>query len=231
MARFRTIVLGIGVCLSFAFGGTLVFAWELSDLDVAFTWKYEWYNQRGHDGFFGPCNADNGPGTTANLNFWNGGQFDTNITTGADAGWSYFNMEFNPKFGINRAIKIVGKYRLGTYGVPLNSNYHTQDSRGVNTAFSDGQWTMLWVTAQTPWGVFGIGKRPWRWGTGLQYDTDAATTESIVLAVPYGPLDIGIGYYPYRFVGTSSINFLGITSPAATIALGVCRTYPDRSPF
>jgi hypothetical protein len=67
--------------------------------------------------------------------------------------------------------------------------------------------------------VFAIGKRPWRFGTGLQYDSGAASTESIVLTVPYGPLDIGIGYYPYRFVGTSSINFLGISSASATVAL------------
>ena len=97
-------------------------------------------------------NVDNGPGSTTNLNFWNGSQFDTNITTSVDAGWSYFNVEFNPKFQINPAIRITGRYRLGTYGVPLNSNYHTQDARGVNTAFSDGQWTMFWITAQTPLG-------------------------------------------------------------------------------
>ncbi|HTY21539.1 MAG TPA: hypothetical protein VMC85_00290, partial [Desulfomonilaceae bacterium] len=219
MGRFWAVALGIGLCVSFALGGTSARAWELMDLGAAFTWKYEWYNQTGHRGFFGLYNVDNGPGTTTNLNFWDGAQFDTNIVTSADSGWSYFNVEFNPKIQVNPAIRIVGKYRLGTYGVPLNSNYHTQDARGVNTAFSDGQWTMFWVTAQTPWGVFGIGKRPWRFGTGLQYDPDAATTESIVLTVPYGPLDIGIGYYPYRFVGTSSINFLGISSAAATIAL------------
>ena len=219
MGRFWSAVLALGLCVCLAQGGTSAYAWELADLGVSFTWKYEWYNQTGHKGFFGPYNVDNGPGTTANLNHWNGAQFDTNITTSADSGWSYFLVEFNPKFQINPAIRILGKYRLGTYGVPLNSNYHTQDAPGVNTAFSDGQWTMFWVTAQTPWGVFGIGKRPWRFGTGLQYDSDAATTESIVLAVPYGPLDIGIGYYPYTFVGTSSIQFVGISSVATLIPL------------
>src|SRR5208283_1932460 len=97
-------------------GGTSAHAWQLADLDVSFTWKCEWYNQTGHNGFFGPYNVDNGPGTTTNLNFWNGGQFDTNMTTSADAGWSYFWVEVNPNFQINPAIKITGKYWLGTYG-------------------------------------------------------------------------------------------------------------------
>ncbi len=240
MGRFRTLVWGIGLCVSLVLAETYAQAWELLELNTSFLCKYEWYNQRGHKGFFGPYDVDNGPGTTTNLNFWNGAQFDTNISTSADAGWSYFNVEFNPNIQINSAIRLTGKYRLGTYGVPLNQNYHTQDARGVNTAFSDGQWTMFWVTAQIPWGVFAIGKRPWRFGTGLQYDSDGASTESIVLTVPYGPLDIGIGYYPYRFVGTSSIDFLGISSASATIALadpydlitvtpGIARQYFSRA--
>ncbi len=232
MERSWPSVLVIGLCVSLAFWETAANAWELVDLDVAFNWKYEWYNQRGHYGFFGPYNVDKGPGTTANLNHWNGGQFDTNITTGADAGWAYFNAEFEPKFQINPAIRIRGKYRLGTYGDPINSNYHTQDRPGVNNAFTEGQWTMFWATAQTPWGVFGLGKRPWRFGTGLQYDMDAATTESMVLAVPYGPLDIGIGYYPYRFVGTSGIPAfapLGDPYDLITITPGISRQYFSRA--
>ncbi len=181
-------------------------AWEF-EMAGSFNWSYEWYNQRGSKGFLGPYNVDNGAGTrAANLNFWNGGQFDTNITTGANAGWSYFNVEFEPVVKINEALRITGRYRLGTYGDPAASDYHTQDAPGANAAFSEGQWSMFWVTAQSPWGVFGIGKRPWSFGTGLQYDgEDAATTESIALVAPYGPLDIGIAFYPYRFAGNSSI--------------------------
>jgi hypothetical protein len=183
-------------------------AWEY-EMQGSFNWTHEWYNQRGSKGFFGPYNVDNSGGATrvANLNFWNGGQFDTNITTSADAGWSYFNVEFKPVIKINEALRMSGKYRLGTYGQPLASDYHTQDAPGTSRAFSEGQWTMFWVTASTPWGILGIGKRPWTFGTGLQYDgEDAATTESISLVAPYGPFDIGIAFYPYRFAGSSSLD-------------------------
>lgn len=182
--------------------------WELS-MEGSLLWTYQWYNQRGTQGFFGPYDVDNGAGTTAaNLNFWNGGQFDTNITTSADAGWSWFNVELLPQIKINEAVRFRGKYRLGTYGQPQPSNYNTQDAPGVNNAFSDGQWTLFWATANTPWGVVGVGKRPWQFGTGLQYDASgAATTESILLVAPYGPFDIGIGFYPYRFTGSSSIGY------------------------
>ncbi|AFM27576.1 hypothetical protein [Desulfomonile tiedjei] len=189
-------------------------AWEF-ELAGSFNWTYEWYNQTGHKGFFGQYNVDNGGATrAANLNFWNGGQFDTNITTSAMARWSYFNVEFEPVIKINPAIKMTGLYRLGTYGDPLASDYHTQDAAGTSRAFSEGQWTLFWVTAQTPIGVFGIGKRPWSFGNALQYDgEDAASTESITLTAPYGPLDIGIAFYPYRFAGSSSIAAFGGYDP------------------
>jgi len=182
------------------------FAWEF-ELTGSFNWNYEWYTQRGSKGFLGPYNVDNGAGTrVANLNFWNGGQFDTNMHTGASAGWSYFNVEFLPNIKINEAIRFTAKYRLGTYNDPNANDYHTYDVPGVNRAFSEGQWTLFWVTAQTPLGTFGIGKRPWIFGNALQYDgQDAATTESIALVAPFGPLDIGIAFYPYRFAGSSSI--------------------------
>jgi hypothetical protein len=204
-------------CLSFSSFPAL--AWEF-ELQGAFNWTYEWYSQQGSKGFSGPYNVDGGGGTHAgNLNFWNGGQFDTNITTGSQAGWSYFNVEFWPKITLNPAIRFQGKYRLGTYGNPLASDKYTFDAPGVNNAFSEGQWTMFWATAQTPFGIFAVGKRPWTFGTGLQYDgEDAATTESVALVAPYGPFDIGIAFYPYRFAGYSGIPafaqydyFLGLT--------------------
>jgi hypothetical protein len=203
--RFLVSLLGLWTCLPFFAPPAL--GWEF-ELAGSFNWTYEWYSQQGSKGFFGPYNVDNGGGTLAgNMNFWNGGQFDTNITTGSRAGWSYFNVEFLPIIKVNEAIRIQAKYRLGTYGDPDASDYHTQDAPGLNNAFSEGQWTLFWATAQTPWGVLGIGKRPWTFGAALQYDgEDAATTESIMLVVPYGPLDIGIGFYPYRFAGSSSIR-------------------------
>ena len=181
-------------------------AWEFS-LKGSFKWAYEWYNQTGTKGFFGQYNLDNGTATrTANLNFWNGGQFDTNFVTGSHSGWSYFNVEFEPEIKINQAIRMRGFYQLGTWGDPAATDYITQDAPGALNAFSEGQWTQLWLTVNTPWGVFGVGKRPWKFGTGLQYDgSDAATTESLALVVPYGPFDIGLAFYPYRFAGSSSI--------------------------
>ena len=202
--RFSIQCVALGVCICFVASPSL--AWEF-ELAGAFNWAHEWYSQQGSRGFLGPYNVDNGAGTrAANLNFWNGGQFDTNIVAGAKANWSYFNVEFLPKIKINEAIRLAGKYRLGTYNDPNATNYNTYDSPGANRAFSEGQWTMFWVSAQTPIGILTVGKRPWSFGTGLQYDgEDAATTESVALVAPFGPLDIGVAFYPYRFVGNSSI--------------------------
>ncbi len=206
MRRIRFLVSLVVLGVLVAYFPPSARGWEFN-MGVSFNWADEWNSQTGNQGFFGPYNIDNGVGTrAANLNFWNGARYDTNITTSKDAGWSYFNVEVLPEIKINPAIRIRGKYRLGTFGDPNAPDYHTQDAPGINNAFSEGQWTMFWVTAQTPWGIFGIGKRPWTFGTGLQYDgEDSETTESLTLVVPYGPLDIGIGFYPYRFAGNSSI--------------------------
>jgi hypothetical protein len=202
----------LAICLCFSVLPAQAWDFELAG---AFNWTYEFYSQSGSKGFFGPYNVDNGGGTRAgNLNFWNGGRFDTNITTSSQAAWSYFNVEFMPKIRVNEAIRLQGKYRLGQYGDPAANDYHTQDAPGIKSAFSEGQWTLFWATAQTPWGVFGIGKRAWTFGNALQYDgEDAASTESMMLVVPYGPLDIGIGFYPYRFAGSSSIPAYALDNP------------------
>ena len=199
---FTVAILGACLCVS----ALQARAWEF-EMSGSFNWTQEWYNQTGSKGFFGQYNRDNGGLTrVANMNFWNGGQFDTNITTSADSGWSYFNVDLFPVIKVNEALHISGKYHLGTYGDPAASDYHTQDAPGTTRAFSEGQWTLFWVTAVTPWGTVGIGKRPWTFGTALQYDgEDAASTESLSVVAPYGPFDIGFGFYPYRYAGSSSI--------------------------
>jgi len=189
-------------------------AWEF-ELEGSFNWYYEFYTQLGRRGFFGPYNSDNSLlGGAENLNFWNGGRFDTQITSSAQAGWSYFNVELFPKIIVNPAIRLQAKYRLGTYGDPKATDYHTFEAPGTNVTLSEGHWTMFWGTVQTPVGILGIGKRPWNFGTGLQYDgDDSASTESIALVAPNGPLDIGIAFYPYRFAGSSSIERLAAYDP------------------
>ncbi len=196
---------GIVAILMLAFSGAAN-AWEFS-MKGNFNWDHEWYNQMGSNGFFGKYNIDNGTNTrVANLNFWTGGQFDTSIVSGSNAAWSYFNVEFQPEIKINQAIKIRALYRLGTFGDPAASDYHTQDAPGTKNAFSEGQWSQFWVTANSPWGIFTVGKRPWSFGAGLQYDgSDATSTESLSWVAPFGPFDIGLAFYPYRYAGDSSI--------------------------
>lgn len=112
-------------------------AWEF-EMGGSFNWTHEWYSQRGARGFLGAYNVDNGAGTrVANLNFWNGGQFDTNLTTSAQAKWSYFNVEFEPTIKINPAIQISGKYRLGTYGDPATTP-RIRQGRGTRSAKASG---------------------------------------------------------------------------------------------
>ena len=196
--RFLFSVMFLGACLFLS--AFPAFGWELG-MTGTMNWYYELYNQGGSNGFFGPYNVDRGAGTTtANLNYWwNGARLAQNLVTGADASRSYFFVVVEPEIKINPAVRMKGRYRLGQWNNPQASYYFTQDAPGTDNAFSEGQWTMFWGTVNLPWGTLGAGKRPWKFGTGLQYDgSDGLSTESVLLNAPYGPLDIGIGFYPHR---------------------------------
>ena len=164
---------------------------------------------------------DAGVGTaTANLNYWwNGARLSQNIVTGSDASKAYFYVVLEPEVKINPAVKLKGRYRLAQWNNPQASYYNTQDAPGTDNAFSEGQWTMFWGTAVLPWGTIGVGKRQWKFGTGLQYDGgDGLTTESLVLNAPYGPLDIGIGFYPHRPARRgSAVSGSALLSPLSVI--------------
>ncbi|MGC8604862.1 MAG: hypothetical protein ACP5VS_14425 [Desulfomonilaceae bacterium] len=181
-------------------------AWEF-DLTGFFSWSDWWFNQQGPQGFFGNYGIDAANLGTASMNFWDGGQFDTCFVSGANAAQSLMHIDFNPVIKVNNAIRMFAHYRLNTWNNPYSSYYITEDAPGVHNAWTEGQWDMFWITANTPLGALGLGKRPWQWGTGLQYDgADSISTESLALVAPYGPFDIGLAFYPYRFAGRSHID-------------------------
>ncbi len=171
--------------------------WEFQ-MTGSMSWNFGFYNQQGGKGFFGPCNIDvDDNGQASNLNFWwNGPNFSQNLVTGETAGLSYLSIVLDPTITINPAIKLNSEIHLGQWENPQASYYFTQDSPGTANAMSEAQFTQFWATAQLPWGTFGVGKRPWKFGTGLQYDgSDALTSESLLLNSGYGPFDIGLGVY------------------------------------
>jgi len=220
MRKFLVITIAITLFFGAACGATTAYAWEFQ-MSGSMYWLYEYYTQRGSQGFFGPYNVDAGVGTaTANLNYWwNGARLSQNIVTGSDASKAYFYVVLEPEVKINPAVKLKGRYRLAQWNNPQASYYNTQDAPGTDNAFSEGQWTMFWGTAVLPWGTIGVGKRQWKFGTGLQYDGgDGLTTESLVLNAPYGPLDIGIGFYPHRPARTgSAVSGSALLSPLSVI--------------
>ncbi|MGO9121087.1 MAG: hypothetical protein ACLQPD_26180 [Desulfomonilaceae bacterium] len=175
-------------------------AWEFK-MTGSMNWVYQFANQSGDKGFFGPYNVDvDNAGQTSNLNFWWGGYLvSQNLVTGKTGAGTYLWVILDPVITINPAIKLYSELHVGQWADPQNATYFTQDAPGTSNAMGEIQVTQLWATAQLPWGTFGFGKRPWKFGTGLQYDgSDALSTESLILNSAYGPLDIGIGMYAHR---------------------------------
>jgi len=173
-------------------------------MNGTFNYIYEQYSQTGAAGFFGSYNVDKStpssliPGDNyKGLNGWFGFQVN-DLVSGSNAARHYQYLELWPEFRLTNAVRFRGKYRLGNYGDPYASDYITNTRPGVDVATSDGQWTMWWVDAQTPYGIIVVGKRPEAFGTGLQYNGEANnTTEGVAIVAPYGPFRISLAVRPF----------------------------------
>ena len=128
------------------------------------------------------------------------------LVTGLDGSINYQRMVMNPEIRVNPAIRIRGQYWIGGFqsydgttgltsaGVPVvgalgqnimgtrgqyGSSYYItqQDGNTITVPLALGQWNMLWVTAQTPWGILVFGKRPGNFGMGLLNDDGERTGE------------------------------------------------------
>jgi len=203
-------VLRASLILAFTLGvglaAGLSWAWEFS-MDGNFTSTYELYSQQGSKGFFGTADMDRSAGTAgalglkpgdfASLNGWVGNRAK-NLVSGSDSSQHYQVLELLPDIRLNNALRFRGKYRLGDYKDPEASDYFTNTRPGVDVATSDGQWTMWWITARTPWGMLVLGKRPEEFGTGLQYNgAHNATGEGVLLVTDYGPFRLALAVQPF----------------------------------
>ena len=154
------------LCLSFMAGSSS--AWEFS-MEGEFVWKGRFVGQLGSRGFFGMYDLDNSstPGNYASVNGWVSGKLHdlSSSSGGAD---QVIETNILPQLKLNEAMRLRGEYRIGAFGDPIASSYRNFTAPGVQVAISEGQWTMWWFTAQIPWGVVGYGKRPFRFGCGLQ---------------------------------------------------------------
>ena len=130
------------------------------------------------------------------------------LTSGSDASWQTMWMSTNMQIRMNPAVRLRGNYYIGSWDAPNNYTstgrmphfeYLEMEAHGAQRSFSPGYWRTLWLTAQLPWGEIAVGKRPSSWGMGLAFGgPDNRSSESLYLAVPYGPLRIGIGFYAAR---------------------------------
>jgi hypothetical protein len=185
------------------------FAWEFQ-LSGDYQWSYDYFYQGGTSGFFGPYDVINRSGNhlghgqfnTLNQNAWVGARIRNDrqygLVTGKDASFNYQRVEFYPELRLNPAIKLRGWYQIGWVGANGYSYYENSQNPGSWSIIDTGTWTQWWGTAQTPWGIVVVGKRPFAFGIGAQYDGSSATNESLLVVTPYGPFRFGLGIYPSR---------------------------------
>ncbi len=181
----------------------LASAWEFSIESSLLNFRYLYASQAGSKGFFGPFNIDMSSkgGDLAPLNGW----FQTRLLTGATAMLSSTRMAIFPVLKLNQSVAVRGVYRIGRDATSTNQVSENPD---IETTFSDGRWTRLWMTVDTPMGRIYYGKRGFQQGLGLQfgsaetadeiYESDLRTVELFQLETFYGPFTFGAGFYPRR---------------------------------
>jgi hypothetical protein len=201
-------------------------AWEFQ-LSGNFQWTYDYFAQSGSAGFFGPYNEINPSGNilgppfqanSLNQNAWLGArtinEVQYGLVTGQDASFNYQRVELYPELRINPAIRLRGWYQIGSLIANGFSLYENSSAPGAWSIIDTGSWTQWWATAQTPWGIVVVGKRPLAFGIGAQYEGTSVTNESLLFVAPYGPLRFGLGIYPNRrqlWVNSFSIPLTGTT--------------------
>ena len=193
----RLLAVGLTLCLSLVAGS--VFAYEFT-MEGEFVWKNRLVQQLGPRGFFGKYDLDNSsnPGDYASVNGWAGGKLE-DLTSSSGAAEQRMETNILTQLRLNEAVRLRGGYRIGSWQDPIASAYVNSTGPGVQVAISEGQWTMWWLSAQTPWGIVVAGKRPFTFGCGLQYNGgEDYTSESLLLVAPSGPFRIGLGFYPFR---------------------------------
>ena len=203
MNRFRVILVILAGLWFFASPG---YAFEVN-LTGSWIWGYDYFDQYGRGGFFGPYDqASAAANAPANVKFNSMNSFlgfrtidgePYGLVTGADASLQWTRMEILPEIKINPAIMLRGLYQIGS-GVSQYGLYANNTAIGVYNPMASGTWTYWWLEAQVPWGQIVAGKRPLVHGLGLLFDKHNATTETFGVWTNYGPMRIGLVFHPWR---------------------------------
>ncbi len=217
----RYVMISVGL-LMFAAMCLPAWAWEFS-MSGEFEYRYRYLARTGVGDLFGSAQAAQslGLGTTIGLagpvglaGAAEAVQVEALSVRGSDASMGEQRLDIYPQIRVNKAIRWRGVYSLQGH---LNGNgyetswgnpswadpahyagWHFSDSRNIagEVGMASGIWRDSWVTAQTPWGIIALGRRPIQWGLGWStlHEKDLHTN-SVAVVAPYGPLTIVLAHF------------------------------------
>lgn len=204
---FFTVIIISMIMTSFAH------AWEFS-MSGEFGHQFRSYSRSGLNDLFGNTNSAasiTGTGlTTIGLSGpWNKQVVPEGMSSKGSIGtYNEQSLIFYPSLKINDAIRLNMEYSFQTnlngqyvggsnwVNPPHYAGWVQMNSRrgdGFN-GFTSGVLKSAWVTADTPYGKFKIGRYPYSFGPGWSgFHQDDFRLSMITLTVPYGPLELAFG--------------------------------------
>jgi len=127
------------------------------------------------------------------------------MTSGSTAIASSTRLIVFPFLRFNKAVLLTGAYRIEPENTQSTEAFFADD---LETVFSRGRWTRLWMTVNTPLGKIYYGKRGFLQGCGLQFsntqdaedilDVARRSVEIFQVEAYQGPFTVGAGLYPWR---------------------------------
>lgn len=204
-------------------GAGLTPAWEFS-LSGEAEWRYRYISRTGPNDLFGNADVAQrtpGVGTSIGLAGPNNLQvlLEGYSSKGSDAAYGEQRLWLYPRVKMNKALilrsiatfqgNLNGSYQAapgaswpneGRPNWPTNPHYSgwvMMDSRDIfaGTGLTTPILRAFWLTAQLPWGVLAIGRRPAGFGMGWVLHESEVYARSLSLIVPTGPLTFVFSQY------------------------------------
>lgn len=177
-------------------------AWEYS-MSGDWEYKYAYIARTGQNDLYGNAfhaQANPNLGTTIGLSGPFGGAVvpEAYSAMGSDGSYTVQRFRIYPQIRLNPALRWRGELTMAASNQQHYWDWTDADGASVRylRTMAVPRLRRSWVTAQLPWGILAVGRRPGNWGTGwATLHPKDIHSDSVAVVAPYGPLTLILTHY------------------------------------